>query len=59
MAEDEELDLRSLGDAELVSQMHDDLYDGLADEIYEGTIILLERGWSAQDRKSTRLNSSH
>src|SRR5215510_13930097 len=27
--------------------MHDDLYDGLADEIVEGTEILLERGWGA------------
>ena len=26
--------------------MHDDLYDGLADEIAEGTNILLERGWA-------------
>ena len=44
---DEELDLRTLPDGELVEQMHDDLYDGLADEITEGTNILLERGWSA------------
>jgi 5-methyltetrahydrofolate--homocysteine methyltransferase len=27
--------------------MHDDLYDGLAEEIVEGTNILLGRGWSA------------
>ena len=27
--------------------MHDDLYDGLADEIVEGTTILLDRGWGA------------
>jgi methylmalonyl-CoA mutase cobalamin-binding domain/chain len=27
--------------------MHDDLYDGLADEIVEGTTILLRRGWEA------------
>ena len=27
--------------------MHDDLYDGLKDEIVEGTEILLERGWTA------------
>ena len=47
MSEDEELDLSSLEDPELVEQMHDDLYDGLADEIVEGTRILLERGWSA------------
>jgi methylmalonyl-CoA mutase cobalamin-binding domain/chain len=28
--------------------MHDDLYDGLAPEIVEGTNILLARGWEAQ-----------
>jgi len=44
---DDDLDLHSLTDAELVAQMHDDLYDGLGDEIAEGTEILLERGWSA------------
>ena len=27
--------------------MHDDLYDGMADEIVEGTEILLARGWPA------------
>ncbi|MCY3925612.1 MAG: B12-binding domain-containing protein [bacterium] len=43
----DELDLSALGDEELCAQMHDDLYDGLADEIAEGTNILLERGWSA------------
>ena len=44
---DEEIDLKSLSDEDLVKQMHDDLYDGLADEIAEGTTILLERGWAA------------
>jgi methylmalonyl-CoA mutase cobalamin-binding domain/chain len=44
----EELDLRALSDAELVEQMHDDLYDGMADEVVEGTRILLERGWGAE-----------
>jgi len=44
---DDDLDLKSLTDDELVSQMHDDLYDGLADEIVEGTNILLGRGWAA------------
>ncbi len=48
MSEDD-LDLSSLDDAELVEQMHDDLYDGLADEIAEGTRILLDRDW-APDR---------
>jgi methanogenic corrinoid protein MtbC1 len=42
-----ELDLRTLDDSELVEQMHDDLYDGLKDEIAEGTKILLERDWAA------------
>jgi methylmalonyl-CoA mutase cobalamin-binding domain/chain len=45
---DDELDLNSLTDPDLVTQMHDDLYDGLADEIVEGTEILLGRGWDAQ-----------
>jgi methylmalonyl-CoA mutase cobalamin-binding domain/chain len=44
---EEELDLSTLSDEDLVAQMHDDLYDGLADEIDEGTRILLDRGWSA------------
>jgi len=44
---DDDLDLSTLTDAELVAQMHDDLYDGLADEIVEGTNILLGRDWSA------------
>jgi methylmalonyl-CoA mutase cobalamin-binding domain/chain len=45
---DDELDLNSLSDPDLANQMHDDLYDGLADEIVEGTEILLSRGWDAQ-----------
>jgi methylmalonyl-CoA mutase cobalamin-binding domain/chain len=44
---DEEIDLNALSDEDLTAQMHDDLYDGLADEIHEGTNILLGRGWSA------------
>jgi methylmalonyl-CoA mutase cobalamin-binding domain/chain len=43
-----ELDLRTLDDSELVEQMHDDLYDGLKDEIAEGTKILLGRDWPAE-----------
>ena len=43
----DDLDLATLPDDELVTQMHDDLYDGLADEILEGTAILLDRGWTA------------
>ena len=45
MADEDDLDLRSLDDDELVPQMHDDLYDGLKEEIEEGVHILLERGW--------------
>ena len=41
---EEELDLSTLADEELVEQMHDDLYDGLKEEIEEGTNILLGRG---------------
>ncbi len=48
MAEGDDLDLNTLTDAELVEQMHDDLYDGLRKEIEEGTRILLARGWGAE-----------
>ncbi|NNF53410.1 MAG: cobalamin-binding protein [Acidimicrobiales bacterium] len=41
----EEIDLSALSDEDLTAQMHDDLYDGLKDEITEGTNILLSRGW--------------
>lgn len=47
MSDDQEIDLAKLPDDELVKQMHDDLYDGLAEEIVEGTTILLDRSWSA------------
>jgi len=45
---DQEIVLAELPDEELVKQMHDDLYDGLADEIAEGTQILLDRDWPAE-----------
>jgi methylmalonyl-CoA mutase cobalamin-binding domain/chain len=45
--EEEEIILADLPDDELTAQMHDDLYDGLRDEITEGTNILLARGWGA------------
>ena len=45
--DDEELDLSTLPDDELVEQMFDDMYNGLREEIVEGTEILLERGWPA------------
>ena len=49
MGQDEyaEIDLAALSDDELTEQMHNDLYDGMAAEIVEGTNILLGRGWSA------------
>jgi 5-methyltetrahydrofolate--homocysteine methyltransferase len=46
--QDDDIVLSELPDAELVEQMFDDLYDGLADEIAEGTRILLDRGWDAK-----------
>jgi 5-methyltetrahydrofolate--homocysteine methyltransferase len=45
MTDQDDLDLRSLDDDELVAQMQDDLYDGLRDEVVEGVEILLERDW--------------
>ncbi|MDG1783441.1 MAG: corrinoid protein [Porticoccaceae bacterium] len=48
MSDEEDIILAELPDDELVLQMHDDLYDGLREEIMEGTDILLARGWSAE-----------
>ena len=45
--DEEEIILSELNDDELTEQMHDDLYNGLNEEIAEGTNILLERGWGA------------
>ena len=44
----DDLDLASLPDDELVTQVHEDLYDGLAAEVAEATLILLDRGWSPE-----------
>lgn len=46
--DEEDIVLAELPTDELVEQMHDDLYDGLKEEIVEGTEILLGRGWSAE-----------
>ena len=46
---DGDLDLSTLSDDELVEQMHDDLYDGLKEEIEEGVRILLSREWTPYD----------
>ena len=48
MTDAQDLDLAALPDDELVEQMHNDLYDGMADAIVDGTNILLGRGWSAE-----------
>ena len=45
--DEEDIILSELPDDELIEQMHDDMYDGLAEEIAEGTQILLDRGWEA------------
>ncbi len=49
MSDSDDLDLRSLNDEDLVPQMHDDLYDGLKEEIEEAVHLLLERGWQPYD----------
>ena len=46
MSDEGELDLSSLNDEELTQQIHDDLYDGLKEEVEEAVHILLERGWT-------------
>lgn len=43
--EQDEIILSELSDEELTLQMHDDLYDGMKEEIEEGVHILLDRGW--------------
>jgi len=45
----DEIVLSELPDDELVTQMHQDLYDGLRPEIEEGVHILLGRGWTPYD----------
>jgi len=45
----DEIDLNALGDDDLVQQMHDDLYDGLKEEIEQGVRILLSRKWTPYD----------
>jgi methylmalonyl-CoA mutase cobalamin-binding domain/chain len=49
MAEEDDIILSELSDDELTLQMHDDLYDGLKEEIEEAVNILLERGWAPYD----------
>lgn len=47
--EEDEIILDELNDDDLVLQMHDDLYDGLKEEIEEAVNILLGRKWTPYD----------
>jgi 5-methyltetrahydrofolate--homocysteine methyltransferase len=49
MADEDDIILDELSDEDLTLQMHEDLYDGLAEEIEEGVNILLGRGWVPYD----------
>ncbi len=49
MSDEDEIILSELDDTELVAQMHDDLYDGLKEEIEEAVNILLGRKWTPYD----------
>lgn len=49
MADEDDIILSELDDEELVQQMHDDLYDGLKEEIEEAVNILIARGWTPYD----------
>lgn len=46
MSDAGDLDLNALNDEELVQQIHDDLYDGLKEEVELGVNILLGRNWT-------------
>jgi methylmalonyl-CoA mutase cobalamin-binding domain/chain len=47
--EDDDIILSELPDEELIPQVHDDLYDGLRDEVVEAVNIFLARGWTPYD----------
>ena len=49
MTDNYEIILADLNDEELVEQMHDDLYDGMQEEVVEGVKILLSRDWTPYD----------
>jgi methylmalonyl-CoA mutase cobalamin-binding domain/chain len=49
MADEDDIILAELDDDELVQQMHDDLYDGMQEEVVEGVNILLSREWTPYD----------
>ena len=46
MADEDDIILSELDDDELTQQIHDDLYDGLQDEVVEAVNIFLGRGWA-------------
>ena len=46
MSDEDDIILADLDTEELVQQMHDDLYDGMQEEVVEGVNILLGRGWA-------------
>jgi 5-methyltetrahydrofolate--homocysteine methyltransferase len=49
MSDFDDIDLASLTNEDLVAQMHDDLYDGLKEEIEDAVNILIARGWTPYD----------
>ena len=49
MSEEDEIILSELSDEELTLQVHDDLYDGLKEEIEEAVHIFLDRVWMPYD----------
>ena len=55
MSDEEDIILADLSDEDLIPQIHDDLYDGLTEEIETATHILLDRGWSAEQVLSKAL----
>ena len=46
MSDEDDIVLDELDDDELVQQIHDDLYDGLQEEVVEAVNIFLGRGWT-------------
>lgn len=46
MSDEDDIILEELDDDELVQQVHDDLYDGLQEEVVEAVKIFLGRGWT-------------
>jgi methylmalonyl-CoA mutase cobalamin-binding domain/chain len=45
----DEIDLNALSDEELVEQVHQDLYDGLREEVEQAVRIFLDRKWAPYD----------